>query len=345
MLHYDNPFRNMMSAERKRMDTAALKQAINLAAVAEQYTTLTKISHSGELQGPCPFCGGMDRFHVKGERYYCRQCTPRGGDVIDLVMRVEGVSFREACGRLAAGPTSFSGRLRYPTTQPVASAPEGIHWQTETFQDSARRTMAATQRRLMGAEGRAGQDYLTGRGIVPATWVRYKLGYGMTFHPVRREQQGAIFLPWITIDGEQVTAIQHRFLDPQLEKGERYSLKPGSSPLAFGLHALTPAETVVVVEGEFNCMAINQIGVQAVSVGSESSRGRDEVVELLQAHLVSYEEVAVWLDNVDYGRQFAEQLQSSWPFRKEVRVVDAGGLDANEMLMGGELAEVVPRRG
>ena len=33
-----------------------------------------------------------------------------------------------------------------------------------------------------------------------------------------------------------ISAIQHRFIDPSLEKGERYTLKPGSEPILFDLH-------------------------------------------------------------------------------------------------------------
>lgn len=336
-----------MTTEHKRIDTDALKQAVSLVEVAQRYTTLTQISHSGECQGPCPLCGGDDRFHVdvvKG-RFYCRQCYPRGGDVIDLVMRVEGVSFSEACSHLAANLTFLSERPNYRPPQTVAAVAETPRWQAEDFQDSAQRTIAATQRRLLHDEGYAGQEYLVARGLLPATWQRYKLGYGVTFHPLHRQQLDAIFLPWLTANGKQVTAIQHRFLDSQLQKGERYSMKVGSEPLVFGLHALAPADAVVVVEGEFNCMAISQIGRQAVSVGSESSRASARVVALLQEHLTPYERVAVWFDNADYGRQLADRLKDGMPFRKEIQVVDAGGPDANDLLVACELADVVEQLG
>jgi phage/plasmid primase-like uncharacterized protein len=37
-----------------------------------------------EPHGPCPRCGGEDRFYVrtKEQKFFCRQCTPSGGDVI-----------------------------------------------------------------------------------------------------------------------------------------------------------------------------------------------------------------------------------------------------------------------
>jgi len=329
-----------MTAERRRIDVAALKHAINLVEFARQYTLLRTISQTGEGAGPCPCCGGNDRFHVKGDRFYCRQCYPRGGDVIDLIMWVEDISFQEACQRLTGHAPSFSERPIPTSLQPAAQVPEAPRWQTDAFQDSARRTMAATQQRLIRAEGRAGQAYLAGRGILPATWERYKLGYGTTFHPVRHEQQAAIFLPWMSAAENEMTAIQHRFIDPALAQHERYSLKPSSAPLVFGLHALAPAETVVIVEGEFNGMALHQAGAQAVSVGSESNRANAQTLALLQTQLASYGRLVVWFDQPALGQQLAERVREKLPFKKEkdILVVDAPGADANDLLMRGDLA-------
>ena len=51
----------------------------------------------GEWIGPCPVCGGKDRFAINPSKglWNCRRCG-RGGDAIDLVCHVTGVSFRSA---------------------------------------------------------------------------------------------------------------------------------------------------------------------------------------------------------------------------------------------------------
>lgn len=43
------------------------------------------------LCGPCPKCGGVDRFvyRTDSERFFCRQCNEKGGDVIDFHAWVE----------------------------------------------------------------------------------------------------------------------------------------------------------------------------------------------------------------------------------------------------------------
>jgi Toprim domain/CHC2 zinc finger len=52
---------------------------------------------SRELVGPCPRCGGRDRFaiNVGKQVWNCRGCS-RGGDTIELVRHVRDCSFREA---------------------------------------------------------------------------------------------------------------------------------------------------------------------------------------------------------------------------------------------------------
>src|SRR5262249_29331542 len=50
-----------------------------------------------ELVGPCPRCGGRDRFavNVTKQLWNCRGCA-RGGDAIDLVQHIQGCGYREA---------------------------------------------------------------------------------------------------------------------------------------------------------------------------------------------------------------------------------------------------------
>jgi hypothetical protein len=50
-----------------------------------------------ERIGPCPQCGGRDRFsiNIKKQLWNCRGCG-RGGDVIDLVRHLDGVGYKEA---------------------------------------------------------------------------------------------------------------------------------------------------------------------------------------------------------------------------------------------------------
>lgn len=55
--------------------------------------------------GPCPTCGGTDRFHFDDHEgrgtWHCRHCEPHAGDGLDLVQRVSGQSITEAAQQVA----------------------------------------------------------------------------------------------------------------------------------------------------------------------------------------------------------------------------------------------------
>jgi phage/plasmid primase-like uncharacterized protein len=64
--------------------------------------------HHGRLAGPCPLCGGVDRFAInlnKGEGvFHCRGCGAKGGGAISLVMFLDSCGFLSAVESLAGPP-------------------------------------------------------------------------------------------------------------------------------------------------------------------------------------------------------------------------------------------------
>lgn len=64
-----------------------------------------KLTGRVELIGPCPNCGGTDRFAINTAKqvFNCRGCQGRG-DVISLVMLLDGCSFGEAVDRRNSAP-------------------------------------------------------------------------------------------------------------------------------------------------------------------------------------------------------------------------------------------------
>lgn len=58
-----------------------------------------------EASGPCPICGGTDRFWVNTRRniWGCRGCGKSGEDIIELVRHLDGVDFQVAVATLTEG--------------------------------------------------------------------------------------------------------------------------------------------------------------------------------------------------------------------------------------------------
>jgi CHC2 zinc finger len=107
-------------------DAIATARAVSLAnELARRRITLRREGH--ELVGPCPRCGGSDRFsiHLTKQLWRCRRC-PAGGDVIDLVRHLDGVGFAEAVAWLTGGPSTPTQHVASPVRpQPIPPADDG----------------------------------------------------------------------------------------------------------------------------------------------------------------------------------------------------------------------------
>src|SRR5690606_24582772 len=188
-----------------------LKSKTDLVGLAGRYTTLRRES-SREYSGPCPKCGGTDRFHVRdGEPgragwFFCRMCHPKRGDAIEFVRWLQGCDFRQAVAIL-------TGKRAAPVAVPGRKAPVPAQ-DDRRLPDNATIRVQAAQERLLGPDGAAGRDYLLGRGLLPETWVHFGLGFDPAV-PVPgtqgKERAPAIVIPWHSADGRLV-AVRYRFL-------------------------------------------------------------------------------------------------------------------------------------
>jgi hypothetical protein len=122
-----------------------------------------------ELVGPCPACGGVDRFSVHRAKqvWHCR-VAGRGGDVIDLVEYLDGCGFVEAVAALA-GPGPSPGSTTAPTPAPPPEG-EGCHSPLATRQENEYRAREiARAREIWQAAGplpgSPAEAYLAFRGV------------------------------------------------------------------------------------------------------------------------------------------------------------------------------------
>jgi len=95
-----------------------------------------------ELCGPCPWCGGKDRFtlfinqtHDGLGRYWCRQCG-KVGDAIQFLRELDGLGYLEARNALGLpetpdhrGQTIRRERPSQPEFTPREATPPGQVWQ------------------------------------------------------------------------------------------------------------------------------------------------------------------------------------------------------------------------
>jgi putative DNA primase/helicase len=128
---------------------------------------ISRLKRQGrELVGPCPMCGGTDRFafHLVEQVWNCRRCGT-GGRVVDLAMAMRGCDFRAAVQWLA-GETAAAPLRRAPPPPP---APDTPNW--KRLWDQA-----------VYPAGTLVEDYLRRRGVLDV--VRNgAFGEVLRFHP------------------------------------------------------------------------------------------------------------------------------------------------------------------
>ena len=71
------------------METENIQKLKTALAPFSQLSKLKKKTAT-ESAGPCPICGGEDRFFVRGDKGFCRGCNIKGGDIIDWHRRIDG---------------------------------------------------------------------------------------------------------------------------------------------------------------------------------------------------------------------------------------------------------------
>jgi hypothetical protein len=113
-----------------------------------------KLVGRGERVGPCPVCGGKDRFAIntKKQIWNCRGCA-KGGDVVDLVQHLDGVDFKVAVATLA-------GDKR----KPIAPVKPTVHHEKEDDREKTERALRIWHE-ASEVNGTLAEQYLRRRGL------------------------------------------------------------------------------------------------------------------------------------------------------------------------------------
>lgn len=169
------------------IDTQEINRKADLLSLANGLTSLRRVAgtEGGEYAGPCPFCGGSDRFRVQPNKqpfglWMCRHCTDGvWKDAIDLARRLwPNLKFPELCERLAGGSAlPMLSEPRKPAPIPAA-APPPAGWQ-----QAARAVLQETQEAIWEPKYKKVLDYLHARGLKDKTIQHFGLGYCATGKP------------------------------------------------------------------------------------------------------------------------------------------------------------------
>ena len=320
----------------KDVDTAKIKSTIDMRDLAAGYVELQRETPK-ELSGPCPKCGGVDRFHCQATWFFCRQCHPERGDAIEFMRWLHGCDFREACQKLGAADSPTEPLQRRPEN---SSKGQTARWQSSRWQADAQREVKTAIERLNTPEGEKGRQYLLSRGLQPETWQAWQLGYtpNLLRHKkvdgawVEERLGPAVTLPWT--DGKRVKAVQYRLLNhPTL----RYWQKAGGDRTLFGVHLQASRPVLLICEGELNAASFWQVGhdqLDVVSFGCQDNIRH--AGSYLRQLACNYGHVLLWADKGEQAVSAIEILGC-----KATPVKSPFGMDGNDLLRDGVLGEVL----
>ena len=251
-----------------------------------------------EMVGPCPVCGGTDRFGVHPQKgvFHCRG-SGAGGDVIALVEYLDGCDFSTACEILTGSPPPAGGRGSGidPERQKARAAARRAADEKRARETNAyrRRAQAAAHDKWQAGQPAAGTpvaDYWHGaRGLtvaLPGEVLRFHPDLAYWWHPKRPDGAKADPPPVVIHSGPaMLAAIQDAsghfcgchatWIDLSRPKGKAAIVAPDgqkqSSKKVFGSQK---GGAIRLFSGSLRMLVGEGIETTAAAVDAEAACGR-----------------------------------------------------------------------
>jgi len=310
------------------IEFASIKQAVPLMRVLQHYH-LAGLRRSGKDQwrGRCPLHGGEGReaFHVNTAQqlFHCFSCGA-GGTVLDLVAAIEHCGVREAAEKLAVGwgvPRSTSG--------PAVVQPR------KATVTKKREELRPLPFRLHGVDSR--HPYVSARGISERTADAFGIGFYAEPGLLSRR----LVIP-IHNEAGQLVAYCGRSLDGT---EPRYKFPTGfaKSQVLFNVHrAVSRGEqTVIVVEGFFDCLKVHQAGFHSV-VALMGAALYDRQQGLLTER---FRQIILMLDGDEAGRRASAAIAARLARHCPVRVIALAAGTQPDQLSEQAIQEILAKKG
>lgn len=300
-------------------------------------------TNGGEYAGPCPMCGGEDRFRAwpnEGDngRWWCRGCG-QSGDCIEYLTRCRNMSYRDAF-KFMGVDLGETRRARRPYQISKEWIPREMGTPNGMWQKKALEFVYWSRAQLHDAHVDTRHWLFLQRGLKWATIVNALLGWNPEDSFFDRESWGlpqkikengtpaklwlprGLVIPCFSDNGIERLRVRR----PEPNAAPRYIFIPGgsSAPMVLG-----NSEYCVVVESELDGLLLHQEAgdlVTAIAIGNAQTRPDRKATDILQAA----KKILVSLDDDEAGAKNAwEWWLTNFP--NAVRLPPVDGKDPTEM--------------
>lgn len=296
------------------VDFKEIKERVSIEAVLAHYNIQLRRVNQQSMRGNCPLPmhsseKSKESFIIQTSKniWTCQSSScvagrsgKKGGNVLDFVALMENCSIRDAAVKLNDWFSVTKGNPEFrkasdptPATNPDA-ADEGENMPL-TFT-------------LNGIDH--GHQYLQHRRIKENSSCYFGIG----FFPGKGSMSGRVVIPIHNERGELV-AYAGRAID---QTEPKYKLPAGfkKSAVLFNLHRVV-GDAVIIVEGFFDCVKVNQAGFgEVVALMGSSLSARQE--ELLRR----FSDIVILLDGDVAGRDAAREIAVRLARSHWVRVIE-----------------------
>lgn len=275
----------------------------------------------------------------------CYSCHPKRGDVLDLVQLLGLATDLPSAATYITGNNTPLPVLKRKKLSMDTSSPK--LWRSATWQANADQLLKDSQANIESPAGAQARAYLQARAIVPEVWRLYGIGAQQVWHPSLETSLPAIVIPWqaqLPSSKNIIKAVQYRFIDDNIEKGQRFSQMAGGERGIFGydwIDGPDKADRILLIEGELNCISVQQWLIQTnnhhhldvVSYGPDTNAFNGAAAKLAR----KYKQATYWADKHEVATTAAGEVPGARA------VASPGGLDANDLLRDNKIDNYLSR--
>jgi DNA primase len=296
-----------------------LKCVVSIESVLEHKGLITRFKKQrGQLFGPCPVHGGDNPrafvVNLSKNIWHCFTKCESGGDIVDLVRRMDGKTYPQTAQYLAfLANTSPSSSIISHTKEPKKSFQPFI--------------------KPLPLDGST--RWLREKGIAPQTARRFEAGlyYGSSF------LAGCIGLRIHDPTGRPIGYAGRRINPDQVKQYGKWKFPPGlpKKDLLYNFHRVTLQinKSIVVVEGPWGVMRLAQLNIPAVALlGIHLSHTQHDLLQRVPR-------VILMLDGDNAGRQATVRIRKALATTTQVRHVSLKTDTDPDDLNDYELARIV----